>query len=93
MDGDDLFSGSPAWESASSHRHLPCAEGSETVETFWMLEPVRGCLACDVRGVIATLSVCPSPGLLAFARCWSPGWLVAVEGSESGEHPGGVMLG
>lgn len=70
------------------------------VETFWMLELVRGRLGCDAHGVMATLSVCPSPGLAAFARCWSPCWLVAMEGSgvrqaSRGANPGGdagVML-
>lgn len=80
MDADDLFSGLPSWDSASSQHNLPRVEGSGVMETFWMLEVVRGCMGCDACVVAATLSICPSPGLLAFAGCW----LVAVEGSGAG---------
>lgn len=87
MDADDLFSGSPTRESAAGQHDLLCAEGSEMVEAFWMLELVWGCMGCDAHVVTATLPVCPSPGLLAFARCWSlAGWW-PWRTRERGEHP------
>lgn len=52
---------------------------------------------CDAHMVTAMLPLCLSPGLVAFARCWSAYWLMAARGRESGEHPAvlsrAVMLG
>lgn len=91
VDADDLFSGLPARESASSQKNLLCAEGSEMVETFWMSELLRGCTGCDAHVVTATL-----PCLSVrwhFARCWSPCWLVAVESLGAGRASCGANLG
>lgn len=94
MDADDLFSGLPAPESASSQKNLLCAEGSEMVETFWMSELVRGCTGGDAHVVTATLPCLSVPwpvGILQGAGALAGWW--PWRAWEPGEHPAVLTWG